>query len=248
MNTILISGHRGFPKKYPMNTLPSIEAAIKLGCPRVEYDVHWTRDRKIVICHNSTIDDTSNGKGEIASMTFDELRKYDFGSWKSERFVGTKIPTLAEVLDLAKKLNPKLLHFVEVKVESVEFAEAVIAELNSHNLKGCFRLNSFHLELLKEMKKRHPEIMLNGNPDMSLSEFNYEDYRLFDSIGLFRDRVTPEIVRGFHSVGTEVDAWTVDNEEEFLRQLKNGVDSVTSNNPELIINYAKHINRGFHQN
>lgn len=241
MSKILICAHRGFPEKYPMNTLPSIEAAIKLGCPRIEYDVHWTSDRKIVVCHNATIDDTSNGKGEIASMTFDELRKYDFGSWKAERFAGTVIPSLAEVLDLANKLNPKLLHFVEVKVESVVFAEAVIAELYSHNLKGRFRLNSFHLQLLKEMKKRHPEIMLNGNPDMSLSEFSYEDYRLFDSVGLFRDRVTPEIVQGFHSVGTEVDAWTIDSEEEFLKQLKNGVDSVTSNNPELIVNCAKRI-------
>lgn len=242
MNTILICGHRGFPEKYPMNTLPSIEAAIKIGCDRIEYDVHWTSDRKIVVCHNATIDDTSNGKGEIASMTFDELRKYDFGSWKSEHFAGTRIPTLDELLDLANKLNPKLLHLVELKVDSVEFAEAVIAELRCHNLDGRFRLNSFYLELLKEMKIKHPEITIHGNPpEMKSDDFDYEYYRLFDSVGLWRDRVTPEVVRGFHSVGTEVDAWTVDTEEEFLKQLKNGVDSVTSNNPELIINCAKRI-------
>ena len=106
---------------------------------------------------------------------------------------------------------------------------------------GRFTLVSFHLELLKEMKIRHPEILIHGNPDCGLPDFNYEDYRMFDSVGLWRERVTPEIVRGFHSVGTQVDAWTVDHEEEFLKQLENGVDSVTSNNPECILNCAERI-------
>lgn len=243
MKKIQVCGHRGFPEKYPQNTLPSFEAAVQLGCDRIEYDLHWTADHRIVVCHNASIDETSNGKGEIASMTFEELRKYDFGSWKSEQFAGTPIPAFEEVLELTNAKNPHLFHLVELKVDSLPFAETVAEELLRRNMTGRFTLVSFHLDLLKEMKRRHPEILIHGNPDCALETFNYEDYRMFDSVGLWRDRVTPEVVRGFHAVGTQVDAWTIDNEDEFLKQQENGVDSVTSNNPECILNCAERIRR-----
>lgn len=148
-------------------------------------------------------------------MTFDELRKYDFGRWKSECFAGILIPAFEEVLDLANEKNPSLFHLIELKVDSIEFAETVVAELLRRNMGGCFRLVSFYLDLLKEMKKRHPEIQIHGNLDCSSPDFNYEDYRAFDCVGLWRGCVTPEVVRGFHSVGTQVDAWTIVMKKNF---------------------------------
>lgn len=235
MKKIKICGHRGFFEKYPQNTLPSFEAAIKLGCDRIEYDLHLTADGRLAVCHNPTVDSTSNGTGEIAKMTFAELRKLDFGSWKSERFAGIRIPEFCEVLDLANRLNPQLFHLVELKVDSLDYAEQVLGELFERKMTGRFTLVSFHLDLLRELKKRHREIMVHGNPSTRLKEFNYEDYRIFDSVGIHRDNVTAEVVAGFHSVDTQVDAWPVDTAEEFRRQAAFGVDSVTSNNPELVL-------------
>ena len=88
MKKILICGHRGVPAKFPQNTLPSFAGAVAAGCDRIEYDLHWTADRKLVVCHNDTVDSTSNGTGKIADMTFGEIRKLDFGRWKDERFAG----------------------------------------------------------------------------------------------------------------------------------------------------------------
>ena len=56
MKKIKICGHRGFFEKYPQNTLPSFEAAIKLGCDRIEYDLHLTADGRLAVCHNPTVD------------------------------------------------------------------------------------------------------------------------------------------------------------------------------------------------
>lgn len=235
MKKILVCGHRGFPAKFPQNTLVSFAGAIAVGCDRIEYDLHWTSDRKLVVCHNDTVDSTSNGTGKIADMTFGEIRKLDFGRWKDERFAGTPIPEFREVLELTNKLAPQLFHLVELKVDSIDYAEDVLEELSRHKMAGRFTLVSFHLELLREIKKRHPEVLIHGNPSTRLQEFDYEEYRIFDSVGLHRNNVTASVVAGFHSVGTAVDAWTVDTPEEFRKQAANNVDSVTSNDPGTLL-------------
>ena len=235
MKKILVCGHQGFPAKFPQNTLWSFAGAIAAGCDRIEYDLHWTSDRKLVVCHNDTVDSTSNGTGKIADMTFGEIRKLDFGRWKDERFAGTPIPEFCEVLDLTEKLAPQLFHLVELKVDSAAYAEDVLKELVRYKMTGKFTLVSFHLELLREIKKRHPEVFIHGNPSTRLQEFDYEDYRIFDSVGLHRNNVTAAVVSGFHSVGTLVDAWTVDTAEEFRKQVAHGVDSVTSNDPATVL-------------
>lgn len=235
MKKVLICGHRGFPEKYPQNTLPGFRRAIEIGCDRIEYDLHQTADGRLVVCHNPTVDDTSNGHGTIREMTFAELRKLDFGSWKGSQFAGTKIPGFQEVLELANALNPHLFHLVELKVDSPDFAEQVLLELAKWNMAGRFTLVSFHLDLLREMKRRHPDILIHGNPVPANGQFDYEDFRMFDSVGLHRTNITEEVIKGFHSVGTMVDAWPVDTVEEFLRQIDFGADSVTSNNPEVLL-------------
>ncbi len=241
MKKVQICGHRGFPEKYPQNTLPSFEGAIAVGCDRIEYDLHWTADHKLAVCHNATIDETSNGSGAVAEMTLAELRKFDFGIKKGPQFAGTVMPTFSELLDFTNKLKPDLFHLVELKISSPECAEEVLAELFKRGMIGRFTLVSFHLDLLKEMKKRHPQIFIHGNPSCSLKSFDYEEYRVFDSVGIRRDNITPEVVHGFHDVGVQVDAWTVNDGEEFARQFANGVDSVTSNNPEAVINYYRNM-------
>lgn len=235
MKKVLVCGHRGFPAKYPQNTLPSFAGAIDAGCERIEYDLHWTADKHLVVCHNPTVDETSNGTGRIDGMTFEEIRKLDFGSWKDKKFANTPIPEFCELLDLTTSRNPDLFHLVELKVDSVEYAEAVLAELARYNMAGKFTLVSFHLDMLREIKKRHPEVLIHGNPRTAIKEFDYEEYRIFDSVGIRYDNLTAEIVAGFHSVDTQVDAWPVDTAEEFRIQCANGVDSVTSNDPETVI-------------
>ncbi len=235
MKKIQICGHRGFSAEYPQNTLPSFRAAAELGCDRIEYDLHQTADGHLVVCHNGTVDETSNGSGEIKKMTFEELRKLDFGIRKSEKFAGTVIPEFHEVLDTMNRISPNLFHLIELKVDSVEYAEKVLAELFKRKMTGRFTLVSFHLELLKTLKERHGEILIHGNPPMSQKEFDYEDFRIFDSVGLYIPNVTKEVVQGFHSVGTLVDAWVVDTPEEFRRQAANDVDSVTSNKPKVVL-------------
>ena len=73
-----IWAHRGASDYMPENTLKSFEEAVKRGADGVELDIQYTKDGKIVVCHDETIDRTSNGTGWLKDYTFDELRKLNF--------------------------------------------------------------------------------------------------------------------------------------------------------------------------
>ncbi len=95
-----ICAHRGENKINPENTLSAFKAAVKLGAQMIEFDVRLTKDKIPVIMHDKSVDRTTNGTGLVSDLMFKEIRTFDAGSWKSEKFKGEKVPTLQEVLDV----------------------------------------------------------------------------------------------------------------------------------------------------
>jgi len=90
--------HRGAYERAPENTLPGIAEAVALGAPMIEIDVRLSRDGVAVLMHDATVDRTTNGRGAVADLTLEELRRLDAGSHKGERFAETRIPTFREAL------------------------------------------------------------------------------------------------------------------------------------------------------
>ena len=93
-----LCAHRGAMNTHPENTLAAFREAIRCGAHMIEFDVQLTKDRQLVIMHDPTVDRTTNGKGKVAELTFEEIRRLDAGGWKSPAFKGEKIPTLEETL------------------------------------------------------------------------------------------------------------------------------------------------------
>ncbi|SDI93791.1 glycerophosphodiester phosphodiesterase [Paenibacillus naphthalenovorans] len=87
--------HRGYPQKFPENTIRGFRAALELGFTHVELDVHLTRDGVPVVIHDPSVNRTTNGQGLVKSYTLQELRELDAGD-------GERIPTLEEALLFAK--------------------------------------------------------------------------------------------------------------------------------------------------
>ena len=105
--------HRGLSALAPENTLPAYILARENGFIFVETDICFTADGVPVCLHDPTVDRTSNGTGAIGSLTLEEVRSLDFGSWKSPDYAGTKIPTFEEFLILCRSLG---LHpYIELK-------------------------------------------------------------------------------------------------------------------------------------
>ena len=93
-----ICAHRGASDTHPENTLVAFREAIILGTQMIEFDVALTKDKRLVLLHDATLDRTTDGNGPVSEITFDDARKLDAGSWKDKKFKGERIPTLTEAL------------------------------------------------------------------------------------------------------------------------------------------------------
>lgn len=107
-----IVAHRGASAEAPENTLAAIQLAWQQGADAAEIDVMLTADGQLVAIHDETTSRTSGVDWAVKDRTLAELKTLNVGSWKSPRFAGERIPTLAEVLDIVP-LGKRL--FIEVK-------------------------------------------------------------------------------------------------------------------------------------
>lgn len=80
---VLNYAHQGGAREGPSSTLHAIAVALENGATAIELDVHATADRILVVCHDETVDRTTDGSGEIAAMTLAELRSLDNAYWWS---------------------------------------------------------------------------------------------------------------------------------------------------------------------
>lgn len=96
---VFVVSHRADWRNFPENSLEAIESAIQMGVDIVELDVHRTADGELVVCHDRTINRTTNGKGKISELTLEYIRSRYLraGHGATTRY---KMPTLAEALDL----------------------------------------------------------------------------------------------------------------------------------------------------
>ncbi len=125
-----VVSHRGAAASAPENTLAGIRRAAALGARWVEFDAMLTADSRCVLFHDDLLDRTTNGKGPIAEVPYETVRRLDAGSWFAPEFAGEPVPSLeaalAEVLALGLHVD------LEIKPSTgreVETATAVMAEV-----------------------------------------------------------------------------------------------------------------------
>ena len=136
--------HRGYCTEAPENTLPAYVLSYLNGFKFVETDISFTSDDVPVLLHDSTINRTSDGTGNITDLTFAQVREYDFGSWFSAAYAGTKIPSLAEFLVLCRNLG---LHpYLELKNNATYTTaqiQKVVDMVEQYGMKGKVTYISF---------------------------------------------------------------------------------------------------------
>lgn len=124
----LIVAHRGLLRHAPENTLANFRACLELRLG-FEFDVARTRDGHLVCIHDNSVDRTTNGTGQVADLTLDEIRHLDAGRWFDSRFAAEKVPTVEEVLKLvAEYRQHDVLIAVDLKAENVAADVVRLAE------------------------------------------------------------------------------------------------------------------------
>jgi glycerophosphoryl diester phosphodiesterase len=238
-----IIAHRGASADAPENTLAAVRLAWAQGADAVEIDVWLTRDREIVAIHDETPSRFTSGANAtpIADQALAELKRLDVGSWKSPRFAGETIPTLAEVL--ATLPSGKRL-YVEIKC-GAEIVPVLADFVWSHpTASASLVLIGFSLDVLSELKRHLPAIPmlwvieLTPSPDgHGWSPTAVECIPAAKRAGV--DGLDVSACRGLdakfavevHAAGMRLVAWTVDDHLEARRLIATGVEGITTNRP-----------------
>ncbi|MBO2537278.1 MULTISPECIES: glycerophosphodiester phosphodiesterase [Rummeliibacillus] len=235
-----IFAHRGASGTYPENTLLAFREAAKMPIYGVELDVQRTKDGVLVINHDEKIDRTSNGKGYIRDMTFEEIRSYDFGIWKGEQFAGEKIPTLDEVLDVFRTTHHMIN--IELKTDVFEYPgleDDVIETVKSHDMMERVLFSSFDHEIVERVleKAAYNEV---GALFMKIL-VNLDAYgQMLGTNALHISLVAAkrESAKKAIKAGNKVRVYTVNTPEDYDFLESMGVDAVFTDYPELLYRHA----------
>jgi len=236
-----VIAHRGANKKAPQNTMPAFITAINEGANGFETDVHLTKDYVPVICHNYTIDATSDGVGEVSSYTLDEIKKFDFGAYFSDKFKGTSLPTLDEFLDVTSKSSAEIIN---LELKCPRNGMRLLAEKTLESVKkfGCLDrvlISSFSPEILKIIKETdarcktaflYPTSQFNVCPPQ-INPFITVKRIGCDVIHPNALAVTERAVKIARKLGLKINVWTVNDKRTIYKLLDLGVDGIITDKP-----------------
>ncbi len=233
-----IYAHRGASGYAPENTLEAFALAADMGADGVELDVHFSKDRQVVVTHDPKIDRVSNGQGAIKDYTLDELRVFDFGFafYKGERR-GIKIPTLDEVYELLAPTGMTVN--VEIKSADPEICSACHEIAKKYNMEKKVIYSSFDHFQIAKMKEVAPDSFIA--PLYSFNMLKPWDYAKAISAEATHpaynqiERI-PNYVEKCHELGIRVHTWTANDETIMSFLVDEGCDAIITNYPDVAIN------------
>jgi glycerophosphoryl diester phosphodiesterase len=242
---IQVIAHRGGANLAPENTLAAFKNAIQLGVDMIEIDIEQTSDSVVVVIHDRTINRTTTGSGAVDSLTYDEIRALDAGSWFDSRYKDERIPTLDEAMEL---IAGKVVLLIEIKSGGERYPgieQRTIESIQKYNAKSWVIVQSFNLKAVERIEAMDPEVktyyLLGRNFteyfDMHFTEEKQPEDKAFsfDGLAVHHSQLTDENIPIMQNYGLDVFTWTVDEPEEMQRLIDAGVDGIITDAPDVLL-------------
>jgi len=221
-----IKAHRGASITAPENTATAVRLAFQEGADACEIDVRRSKDGAIVVFHDEDTKRIGGRNSLVAEQTLAELRELDIGGWKSARYAGERIVTLAEIISF---VPPGKTLFVEIK-DGVEVVPNVLQAIENTPTKGRIAIESFSAEVLEAVAKVAPSLPLHmtlaaqkdseGRPIGFPASLARRAKELgFDGLSVDVYGMTPAFAEAVRVEGLDLAVWTV-NEPAMLRELR----------------------------
>lgn len=228
----MIIAHRGAKGMAPENTLAAFRLGLDQGCEGIELDIHLTADGEIVVCHDDTLDRTTDGKGRIYDKTLEEIKRYDAGSWYSDSFRGEKVPTLGEVFDV---IPDSIMVNVEVKESYGGQIELKLADfLRRRKLLERVVVSSFDHKCVRRIKLLEPLTKIGllyqnklHDPAAYAGTFDVEVYSIHPHFRM----IDAEDVAKAAGLGYRVYPWTANDEQDLRALIDYGVSGIITDYP-----------------
>lgn len=236
VKSVKIIGHRGYPKKYPENTLLSFKQAREHGADAIELDVHFTKDGELVVHHDYSLEDTSNVKRLIADLD----SKYIQSFIVEKNGFKESTPLLKEVFEAN---GDRVGYEIEMKGFTSKFIEAVIKLSRDCNLLELIEFTSPHPYLLSYLKTNYPNIkvgmFVSSFPSWMSSVLGQKitlANAILGNINVLHcpeSVLTADFVRKLHNNNILVHAAECNDEHQILNAFKLDVDQLSTDDVEL---------------
>lgn len=223
-----IIGHRGAPAEEPENTRSSFQRALDLGAAAVELDVQLTRDGRLAVIHDETLERTTNGHGRVRDFDLADLKELDAGR-------GEPIPALEEVLELARGRAQ-----LAVELKQPEAASALLEVFRKHQAFEAATVISFWHPAVKALKEAEPRlhtgVLMVGCPADPVA---LAHAARADTLVLNYRYVDRELVKAAHRQEIGVIVWNIDDPEILEPYLSLNLEAICTNRPREIIDFLK---------
>ena len=237
----LVYAHRGASGHAPENTMAAFKMAVELGSDGIECDVQMTKDGRLIICHDETLNRTTKAKGFIKDLNYDEIKALDAGSWFDNKFSSERIPQLSELLKLVRDTG--LLLNIEIKSGIVQYPgieQKVMAEVAAFGLQEKVIISSFNHYAIKQCKYINPSVKTGA----LYMEGLFEPWNYMKSLGCecahpFYMALKPVISKELKARGYIINVFTVDDPNISLELVGMGVDGIITNYPDRILKALK---------
>lgn len=236
-NNTMIIAHRGAAGKAPENTIVSMRHAIQDGADWLEIDVQETIDGEVVVIHDSDFMKLAGINKKVWDRTLTEIKEIDIGSWFNAGFSQERVPTLEEILLLAKGKCRVLIELkyyghdliLEQRVaEIVEAADMVDqVAIMSLQYKG---ITTFHT-----LRPEWPIGLLSTAAIGKISDLEVQ------FMALNMANATPTLIRRIQATGKQVYVWTVNDRTSMARMMALGVDGIITDEPAMAHETRQHI-------
>jgi len=261
---VLNYAHQGGAREGPSSTLWALERAIAAGADALELDVHATADGQLVVCHDATVDRTTNGTGAIAQLTLAELRRLDNAHWwlpgevvdhdrePSEYPLRGRAPDdgalVVATLDEVLASFPDTYLNLDIKQTApavAAYEEALARALRANGRVDDVIVASFNDEATDSFRTFAPEIATSAGT-MATAAFWRAAHEgspppalphvaLQVPVATMGVTVLDDVlVRVAHECGLAVHAWTIDDAAEMRRLIALGVDGIMSDQPSVV--------------
>ncbi|MDQ1436618.1 MAG: glycerophosphoryl diester phosphodiesterase [Acidimicrobiaceae bacterium] len=249
--------HQGGAKEAPSSTLFAMRAALAAGADAIELDVHATRDGELVVCHDATVDATTDGTGRIADLTLAQVQALDnaaawpelAGRAPEDRSLG--VATLREVLE---EFAGVILN-LDIKQTSPDvpgYESALAALLREFGRVDDVIVASFLDLATDRFSAFAPDVPISAGtlataqfwqavqegvtPSGPSGLFASARYAALQVPPAFQDTVVVDerFVAAAHAAGMAVHVWTIDEPDEMARLLDLGVDGIITDRPSVL--------------
>jgi len=197
---LMVAAHRGDHTELPENSLAAIRRAAEVGAELVEVDTRHTADEAVVLVHNSSVDGTTDGAGEVSELTLAEIRALTLSRADPDDPETQQVPLFTEALALARELGVML--YVDQKSERWDL---VLAEIQEGAFFEQAVVRDASRSVLAQMKAGEPRLLvmpaISSGASIEPTLLDLPDVTIVE---ISHDRPWPALAEALQAAGLKV--------------------------------------------